>query len=81
MQRGYHKKAVEAGFVKGLFAKEVGGTDVPAHDFAIAAEELTAVDVNVPNTLLGAGLRVNVRRTMDVSEAPCDASCPQPCLG
>lgn len=46
--RPFHKKAVEAGFVKGLFPKDVGGTDVPALDFAIAAEELAAVDVNVP---------------------------------
>lgn len=56
--RPFHKKAVEAGFVKGLFPKEVGGTDVPALDFAIAAEELAAVDVNVPSTLLGTGLCV-----------------------
>jgi nitroalkane oxidase len=56
--RPFHRKAVEAGFVKGLFPKEVGGTDVPALDFAIAAEELAAVDVNVPSTLLGTGLCV-----------------------
>jgi nitroalkane oxidase len=51
--RPFHRKAVEAGFVKGLFPKEVGGTDVPTLDFALAAEELAAVDVNVPSTLLG----------------------------
>jgi alkylation response protein AidB-like acyl-CoA dehydrogenase len=56
--RPFHKKAVEAGFVKGLFPKEVGGTDVSTLDFALAAEELAAVDVNVPSTLLGTGLGV-----------------------
>jgi alkylation response protein AidB-like acyl-CoA dehydrogenase len=44
--------------VKGLFPKEFGGTDVPTLDFALAAEELAAVDVNVPSTLLGTGLGV-----------------------
>lgn len=56
--RPFHKKAVEAGFVKGLFPREFGGTDVPTLDFALAAEELAAVDVNVPSTLLGTGLGV-----------------------
>jgi nitroalkane oxidase len=56
--RPFHPKAVEAGFVKGLFPRDVGGTDIPALDFALAAEELAAVDVNVPSTLLGTGLCV-----------------------
>jgi alkylation response protein AidB-like acyl-CoA dehydrogenase len=56
--RPFHKKAVEAGFVKGLIPKEYGGTDIPALDFAVAAEELAAVDVNVPSTMLGTGLCV-----------------------
>ena len=56
--RPFHKAAVDAGFVKGLFPKEYGGTDVSALDFALAAEELAAVDVNVPSTLLGTGLGV-----------------------
>ncbi|QDP26557.1 acyl-CoA dehydrogenase family protein [Bradyrhizobium cosmicum] len=56
--RPFHKKAVDAGFVKGLFPKAFGGTEVPALDFALAAEELAAVDVNVPSTLLGTGLGV-----------------------
>jgi alkylation response protein AidB-like acyl-CoA dehydrogenase len=56
--RPFHKKAVDAGFVKGLFPKAFGGTEVPTLDFALAAEELAAVDVNVPSTLLGTGLGV-----------------------
>jgi nitroalkane oxidase len=50
--RPFHKQGVDAGFVKGLFPKEVGGTDVSTLDFAIAAEELCVVDVNVPSRLL-----------------------------
>lgn len=56
--RPFHQKVAEAGFVKGLFPKEVGGTDVPALDFALAAEELCVVDVNVPTAMLGIGLGV-----------------------
>jgi alkylation response protein AidB-like acyl-CoA dehydrogenase len=56
--RPFHEKAVDAGFVKGLFPKAFGGTEVSTPDFAIAAEELAAVDVNVPSTLLGTGLGV-----------------------
>jgi nitroalkane oxidase len=56
--RPFLKKAVDAGFVKGLFPKEFGGTEVSTLDFALAAEELAAVDVNVPSTLLGNGLCV-----------------------
>jgi alkylation response protein AidB-like acyl-CoA dehydrogenase len=42
----------KAGFVKALIPKEYGGTDLPTLEFAIAAEELAAVDINVPTTLL-----------------------------
>lgn len=56
--RPFHKKGVDAGFVKGLFPKEVGGTDVSTLDFALAAEELCVVDVNVPSAMLGTGLCV-----------------------
>ena len=52
------QQAVDAGFVKGLIPKAYGGTEIPALDFALAAEELAAVDVNVPSTLLGNGLCV-----------------------
>ncbi|MCG6204541.1 acyl-CoA dehydrogenase family protein [Rhodopseudomonas sp. HC1] len=56
--RPFHAKAVEAGFLKGLFPKEYGGTEVSTLDFALAAEELAAVDVNVPSAVLGTGLGV-----------------------
>jgi nitroalkane oxidase len=56
--RPFHKKGVDAGFVKGLFPKEVGGTDVSTLDFALAAEELCVIDVNVPSAMLGTGLCV-----------------------
>ncbi|KPF98919.1 acyl-CoA dehydrogenase [Rhodopseudomonas sp. AAP120] len=56
--RPFHEKVAEAGFVKGLFPKDVGGTDVPTLDFALTAEELCAVDVNVPSAMLGIGLGV-----------------------
>jgi len=56
--RPFHKQGVDAGFVKGLFPKEVGGMDISTLDFAIAAEELCVVDVNVPSAMLGTGLCV-----------------------
>ncbi|MBB4425415.1 alkylation response protein AidB-like acyl-CoA dehydrogenase [Bradyrhizobium sp. CIR48] len=56
--RPFHKQGVDAGFVKGLFPKEFGGTDVSTLDFALAAEELCVVDVNVPSAMLGTGLCV-----------------------
>lgn len=56
--RPFLQKAADAGFVKSLFPKEYGGAEIPALDFALAAEELAAVDVNVPSTLLGTGLCV-----------------------
>ena len=46
----------KAGFVAGLIPIRFGGTELSALDFAIAAEELTAVDINVPTTVLGTGL-------------------------
>ena len=42
----------QAGFVKALIPREYGGTDLPTLEFAMAAEELAAVDINVPTTLL-----------------------------
>src|SRR5262249_7977663 len=51
--RPFLKQAVDAGFVKGLFPQEVGGTDISTLDFAVAAEELCVVDVNVPSAMLG----------------------------
>lgn len=54
----FFEQGVQAGFVNALLPKEAGGSDMPTLDFALAAEELTAVDVNVPSALLGTGLCV-----------------------
>lgn len=51
-----YAQMAQAGFVHALFPKEYGGGGMSALDFALAAEELTAVDINVPTTLLGTGL-------------------------
>jgi alkylation response protein AidB-like acyl-CoA dehydrogenase len=56
--RPFHKQAVDAGFVKGLFPRDVGGMEISTLDFAVAAEELCVVDVNVPSAMLGTGLCV-----------------------
>src|SRR4051812_50129416 len=45
-----------AGFTKSFIPAEYGGAGFSMLDFALAAEELTRVDVNVPTTLLGSGL-------------------------
>jgi alkylation response protein AidB-like acyl-CoA dehydrogenase len=52
----FYAKMAEAGFVHALFPKEYGGGGMSTLDFALAAEELAAVDINVPTTLLGVGL-------------------------
>ncbi len=54
--RPFYAKMAEAGFVHALIPKEYGGGGMSTVDFALAAEELTAVDINVPTTLLGTGL-------------------------
>ena len=51
-----YAQMAQAGFVHALFPKEYGGTGMSVVDFALAAEELSAVDINVPTTLLGTGL-------------------------
>jgi alkylation response protein AidB-like acyl-CoA dehydrogenase len=51
-----YAQMAKAGFVHALFPREFGGGGMPAVDFAIAAEELTRVDINVPTTLLATGL-------------------------
>tara|TARA_R110000850_G_scaffold67188_4_gene149622 strand:- start:6103 stop:7353 length:1251 start_codon:yes stop_codon:yes gene_type:complete len=51
-----YAQMAEAGFVAALFPKEYGGTGMATLDFALAAEELSAVDINVPTTLLATGL-------------------------
>lgn len=54
----FFEQGVDAGFVKTLLPREVGGSDIATLDFALAAEELAAVDVNVPSALFGTGLCV-----------------------
>jgi nitroalkane oxidase len=45
-----------AGFTKSFIPAEYGGAGLPTLDLAIAAEELSRVDLNVPTTMLGQGL-------------------------
>ncbi|BCH62184.1 acyl-CoA dehydrogenase family protein [Agrobacterium vitis] len=52
----FFEQGVHAGFVNALLPKEAGGSEIPTLDFALAAEELTSVDVNIPSALLGSGL-------------------------
>lgn len=54
--RPFYEAMVCAGFLKGLLPAAIGGTGMSLLDLAIAAEELTAVDVNVPSALLATGL-------------------------
>lgn len=54
--RPFYSAMAEAGFIKALLPASVGGTALGTLDFALAAEELAAVDVNVPTALLGTGL-------------------------
>jgi alkylation response protein AidB-like acyl-CoA dehydrogenase len=51
-----YAQMAKAGFVHALFPKAYGGGGLAALDFAVAAEELTRVDINVPTTLLATGL-------------------------
>jgi alkylation response protein AidB-like acyl-CoA dehydrogenase len=52
----FYAEMVKAGFVHALIPKEYGGTGMPPLDFALAAEELAAVDINVPTSLLVTGI-------------------------
>ena len=54
--RPFYEKMVEAGFLTALIPTEDGGTGMSTVDFAIATEELAAVDINVPSALLSTGL-------------------------
>lgn len=54
--RRYYQQMASAGFVQTLLPVAHGGTALSTLDFAIAAEELAAVDINVPTTLLATGL-------------------------
>lgn len=52
----FYEAMAEAGFIKALLPTSIGGTALSTLDFALAAEELTAADVNVPSALLATGL-------------------------
>ena len=52
----FYAQMAEAGFVHSLIPKAYGGNGMAPLDFALATEELTAVDINVPTTLLATGL-------------------------
>jgi alkylation response protein AidB-like acyl-CoA dehydrogenase len=54
--REAYREMAHAGFTKSFIPAEYGGAGFSMLDFALAAEELTRVDVNVPTTLLGSGL-------------------------
>ncbi|MDX1872944.1 acyl-CoA dehydrogenase family protein [Mycolicibacterium sp. 120266] len=54
--RPFYQEMADAGFVKALLPVHCGGTAMSSLDFALAAEELTRVDINVPTALLGTGL-------------------------
>jgi alkylation response protein AidB-like acyl-CoA dehydrogenase len=55
-QREIFTEFAKAGFTKSFIPAEDGGLGFTMLQFAIAAEELTRVDVNVPTTLLANGL-------------------------
>jgi nitroalkane oxidase len=54
--REAYREMAKAGFTKSYIPTEYGGAGFSAIEFAIAAEELTRVDINVPTTLLATGL-------------------------
>lgn len=54
--RPFYARMAEQGFVHALIPQAFGGAGFSTLDFALAAEELTAVDINVPTTLLATGL-------------------------
>ncbi|MGE5291978.1 MAG: acyl-CoA dehydrogenase family protein [Micromonosporaceae bacterium] len=54
--REAYRQMALAGFTKSFIPAECGGAGFSMLDLAIAAEELSRVDVNVPTTLLASGL-------------------------
>jgi alkylation response protein AidB-like acyl-CoA dehydrogenase len=52
----FYEEMAKTGFVHALIPKAYGGTGMSTLDFALAAEEMAAVDVNVASTLLATGL-------------------------
>src|SRR5205085_10026480 len=55
-QRDIYIEFAKAGFTKSFIPADYGGLGFDMLAFAIAAEELARVDVNVPTTLLASGL-------------------------
>ncbi len=56
LQRAIYTEFAKAGFTKSFIPAEDGGLGFNMLQFAIAAEELARIDVNVPTTLLASGL-------------------------
>src|SRR5262245_40042561 len=54
--RGAYREMARDGFTKSFIPVDYGGAGFSMLYFALAAEELARVDVNVPTTLLGSGL-------------------------
>jgi alkylation response protein AidB-like acyl-CoA dehydrogenase len=54
--RDAYREMARAGFTKSFIPVDYGGAGFSMLDFAIAAEELSRVDINVPTTLLASGL-------------------------
>ncbi|WP_027523277.1 acyl-CoA dehydrogenase family protein [Bradyrhizobium sp. Ec3.3] len=54
--RPFYAKMVDAGFVKALIPAEYGGAAMSTLNFALGAEELARVDINVPSAVLATGL-------------------------
>jgi len=54
--REAYREMAHAGFTKSFIPADYGGAGFSMLDLAIAAEELTCVDINVPTTLLATGL-------------------------
>jgi alkylation response protein AidB-like acyl-CoA dehydrogenase len=79
-----YQEMARAGFAKALLPTEYGGTGLSTLAFAVAAEELTRVDINVPTTLLASGWRFNRCCVLGTPEQKRrflpdfldDASCP-----
>jgi alkylation response protein AidB-like acyl-CoA dehydrogenase len=56
LQREIYTEFAKAGFTKSFIPADNGGLGFGMLQFAIAAEELARIDVNVPTTLLASGL-------------------------
>jgi alkylation response protein AidB-like acyl-CoA dehydrogenase len=54
--REAYRQTAQAGFTKSFIPVFYGGAGLTALDIAIAAEELSRVDVNIPTTMLAHGL-------------------------